>query len=567
MTTEKIYFNGVNGSTGRYLFPPLTAEELANIAKGDEFDPKEISELKQKNQQVKGTESGFALVEGLDPKNLAETGWGVIFSANADPAIKAALQELLDHRKKQATQKKEHYYQEYAGPKGYRPDESKNKFLGRHGVGPGPADPDKMPYYLMIVGDPQTIPFRFQHQLDVQYAVGRIHFDTPAEYAQYAHSVVKAETEGIALPRRARFFGVKNSDDKATQLSAQNLIQPLAKWMVDDQKDNHWSVETTLGEAATKAELEKLLGGKETPAFLFTASHGMGFDHGDRRQLLYQGALLCQDWPGPRTWESRPIPSDFYFSCDDVSDDASLWGLIAFHFACYSAGTPQFDEFSHRKNSSERPEIAPHSFISSLSKRLLSHPKGGALAVIGHVERAWGCSFEWQDAGTQLAVFESTLKRLLEGHTVGSAIEYFNERYAELSTDLNVELEDIKYGGEFDVIALSSMWTANNDARGYTIVGDPAVKLPVGGSTETNTATRRVLETSPQDFSASPSTASVSTEQVGNVSDAVTQAHNTLNQSLEQLIDTINQGAADPVALKRSISATVKLLEALNELT
>jgi hypothetical protein len=462
--TKKLYFNGINGASGDYELPPMTSHQLAQVIKGEEIDEGFLNELKQRRQ------AHWGVKEGVDPTKVESSGWGIIMAHNADPAIKEAFSELLNHRRKQAGEK----YREYLGPDGYRPEETKNKWLARHGMGPGPADPDKIPYYLLIVGDPEAIPYRFQNQLDVQYAVGRIHFDTLDEYAAYARSVVQAETSGLTLAKQATFFGVRTPDDQATMLSADHMIKPLST-KVGTQSG--WQINTLLETQATKANLAGLINSGQTPALLYTASHGMGFPNGDPRQLPHQGALLCQDWPGPGKWK-KPIPTDFYFSADDVSSDARLLGSMAFFFACYGAGTPHWDEFAQQA-SKQRAEIAPRAFLAQLPRRLLSHPKGGMLAVVGHVERAWGYSFMWDRAGEQLTTFESALLSLLADKPIGHALEYFNDRYAEISSDLTVMIEDLNFGGKVDEVALAGMWTANNDARAYVIIGDPAVRLPV----------------------------------------------------------------------------------------
>jgi len=467
LTSDLIFANGVDGETGDYLLPPMPPSEIALIAQGKRpADDEHQTDLKYKHQQANEVHLGLA--EGHDPNDLAEAGWGVIFAHDADSAVIKAMSKLLDHRKGQAGAR----YKEYKEESGFRPGDSNRTFLGRQQAGPGSVDPTKVPYYLLIVGSPETIPYRFQYQLDVQYAVGRLCFDTPAEYAQYAESVVAAETQAVARPHQAVLFGVENDDDKATALSTEYLMKPLAEGLKNPPAD--WTINRIKPQNATKATLAELLGPKNAPALLLTASHGMGFPNGNPLQRDTQGALLCQDWPGPVAWR-KPIPKDYYFAGSDLLPDADLHGMIAVHFACYSLGTPKLNNFPNPQ-ATLQTDIAPYDFVARLPQRLLAHSNGGALAVIGHMERAWSQSFAW-GTDSQITVFSNLFKRLMKGDRIGYAIESFNERYAELSVDLTSMLEDIKFGAKADEVALSGMWIANNDARNYAILGDPAVRL------------------------------------------------------------------------------------------
>jgi hypothetical protein len=469
-------FNGINGITGDYDLPPQSPEVMAKIARGVPLDMDEKRDISIRRALDQQQVEHFGIREGSDPTDLSQSGWGVVFSQNLVgkelEALKEALDPLLKYRQEVATQNDERLYRECSGEFGYQSGASKNDFLKLFGRGPGPADPEKLPYYLLIVASPDEIPYSFQYQLDVQYAVGRIHFDQLEDYYRYAVSVVEAEKNGFKLPRRAAFFSPANEDDPATQLSASELVAPLADYLKGDQPD--WQVQKFLKDQSHQADLDQLLHGSQAPALLFTASHGMAFPNGDDRQYPHQGALLCQDWPGPKGHRG-PIPEDYYYSADKLSGNANLFGMLAFFFACYGAGTPHMDDF-HRRAFVEPKEIAPAAFLSRLPQAMLSHPKGGALAVVGHVERAWGYSFMWEGVGQDLVTFESTLKRLTEGHPIGSALEFFNSRYAEISTDLTTEIDETTEDTQNEV-KLAGLWTANKDARNYMIIGDPAVKL------------------------------------------------------------------------------------------
>ncbi len=317
------------------------------------------------------------------------------------------------------------------------------------------------------------MPFGFQHQLDVPYAVGRLSFDTAEEYARYAESVVAAEAPEAPPARRVVLVATRNSGDSATALSAEHLVGPLAAELESRAAPRGWRIDTLLGPGATKARATEALGAAGSGLF-FSASHGMAYPAGDPRQKPLQGALLCQDWPGP----GSPVLEDHVLGAPDLGDDARLAGKIAFLFACYGAGTPERDNFAERAPGTPPRVLAPRPFVAGLPRRLLAHPKGGALAVVAHVDRAWTFSFFWPGLGRQLGVFREAFLRLLDGQPLGWALEAFGRRCAELSNDL-AEIEDRRvHGGEPDGDLLVGLWTARNDARNYAVLGDPAVRLP-----------------------------------------------------------------------------------------
>jgi hypothetical protein len=60
---EQLIFNGINGATGTYLLPPLSTQDLSNIAKGDVLDKNHLRDLqlrhRQSSQTTRGVKAGI----------------------------------------------------------------------------------------------------------------------------------------------------------------------------------------------------------------------------------------------------------------------------------------------------------------------------------------------------------------------------------------------------------------------------------------------------------------------------------------------------------------------------
>jgi hypothetical protein len=186
--------------------------------------------------------------------------------------------------------------------------------------------------------------------------------------------------------------------------------------------------------------------------------------------------LVCQNWPG-----FGNIKPEHYFCAADIPNDANLQGMITFHFACFGGGTPsrnRFLQFEQVFGGSAIETLADQPFFAALPKALLSHPQGGALACIAHVERAWGCSFIHPQAGVQLLPFANAIGRIIAGQPIGHAMDDFNRRYINLSAMLASKLEN-QLNEPVSDEELAQEWLERNDAESYVIIGDPAVRLRI----------------------------------------------------------------------------------------
>jgi hypothetical protein len=462
---REVRASGVNVRTGGYLTPALDSAVLGAIAEGRGLTDAERIEIKRRQQAGAAT---LGVAAGIDENDLAQAGWGIVFAADEPRTddLLAALEPLRTLRAEQAGP----LYKVFRDQDGLTLGEAGWEFLARHGAGPGPVDPSSgVPFYLLFVGDAARLPFEQQCEVDVRHAVGRLDFEHTDELAAYATRLALAERQPpVPAPPRALFWGTRNAGDLATQRSARHLITPIARTFAEDRPS--WQVDGLVAAGATKAALHEALHAEQPPSLLMTASHGAGYPSGDADQRDWQGALVTQEWGGPLL--PGEITSDMLFGAEDLDSDVRLDGLMAFLFACYGAGTPETDHFLPEAVTGVR-RIAPAPFTARLAQRMLAL---GATVVVGHVDRAWSQSFLWPLAGAQRTAFTSLFASLTKGSRIGAAMEYFNNRYAELAAYLTNEIKRPKgMIGRDEKIAF--LWTAATDARNYVVLGDPAARL------------------------------------------------------------------------------------------
>jgi hypothetical protein len=471
-SNELRYFpNGIYADTGLSVATANIAETAAQALEVLPPGPAETASNYEKT--ARHNQASLGTVWNVTAQDLRQAGWSIVYSSSTPNWVKDELKTLIDFRREQTGG----LCRVFDGPNAYKEGQSCSEWLAEQGVSLRPVDPRSgVPYYVLIVGPPEEIPFEFQYLLDTHWGVGRLHFAREGDYLSYSQSVKRYEGGGSRNTRSVAFFATSHESDPATNLFCDRVAKELARGGAGRTPIGSpagYSVREFFAESATKKTLCDLLSGpsnSSVPSLLITGSHGMAFKD-DLSIEAKQGAILCQDWLG---WGSPPGPDD-WFEANDLNEKACFEGLVWFLFACYGGGSPQFTDFPACAGKRER--IAPRDMLSKLPQSILSHRGGGALAVLAHIDKAWAYSFHSRGAGIQLQSFRDVFEGILAGQRIGFACDQFDYSRAALSMEFVETVRSKSFGKKISDQDLASLWIARNDARNYIVIGDPAVRL------------------------------------------------------------------------------------------
>jgi hypothetical protein len=340
---------------------------------------------------------------------------------------------------------------------------------------------NKAPHYIMIVGGPDQVPFRFQSVLSTVANVGRVDFDMLHDLKQYVHKLLRVETaEDPLVTREVVVFGPDAGLPDPTYFSKEYMAKPLAGHIRDELG---FATHAFLGKDATKKNLLNVLNAKK-PALVYTASHGLGaLQQALAVQKRYNGAICCQ-----KTGQEKEI-DDWLFMADDIpSDKPFLEGAVFFQFACFGYGTPAESDYAHWRTGVPK-RYTDIDFVAALPKRLLAHPKG-PIAFIGHLDTAFLHGFvdvedphildRWH---MRISPFVEAVDYLLSVQPSGLSMRDMNSRYSVCNALITNTYDRQKRGNlswdaALEVRFLNS-WITRSDAQNYMILGDPSARLRI----------------------------------------------------------------------------------------
>lgn len=330
--------------------------------------------------------------------------------------------------------------------------------------------PAALPYYLLIVGGPEAVPWDIQFLLNETRAVGRLALEGKALDRYVAR--LRDGWAGSACDIRSPFvWAVDHGPDDITRTMCDSLARPVFAKYSGDPDLAGATMSGGRDTAATADDLRAGLGRK--PGVVVTTSHGMTGPLDDPAALRRQLGWLVD------SNHEAVDPSSLFEAWEP---DGAVW----YAHACCSAGSRSPSHFSGLFDVATSigrilaGVAASGSAVAPLPQALLG-AKQPARGFVGHVEPTFNWTLQHPDNRQFLTSSLQTFlyDNLYRGQPIGHAMRVHYERVLGLAAehDLSRDLFNSGGAGDHETLLLYSQ-VAMRDIRSTVLLGDPTVALP-----------------------------------------------------------------------------------------
>ena len=93
---NRVFCNGIDASSGRYLVDPFSVDDIAALARGNTPSTDNAGWFQRVREVVQ--RPFLALPIDVDPADVTRSGWAIVFATSATPEVREALKPLIEQR-------------------------------------------------------------------------------------------------------------------------------------------------------------------------------------------------------------------------------------------------------------------------------------------------------------------------------------------------------------------------------------------------------------------------------------------------------------------------------------
>lgn len=329
----------------------------------------------------------------------------------------------------------------------------------------------KLPWYMLIAGTPNEIPWHVQYLMNATCFTGRLDLDEEAS-ARYVDALVNGWKESVVSSNRPVVWAVDNGPPDITWLMRGTIADPVAaKLRADLQIGN--KIAHLAGATATASGFINAVKLAQ-PALIVTTSHGLTSPISDPAVMRKQLGLLVDGLGASITPEAL---------LDDWQPDGAIW----YAHACCSAGSDVGTSYKGlvKAGSSVEQTLeavgALGAAVAPLPKALLGARKP-ARAFVGQVEPTFNYTLRNPENrqvltdSIQKALYNHMFRR--EPEPVGMAFARCYRHVGELFAQWHQLVRDVGRavpGARETALRVQLMAI---DRQSMVILGDPTAVLP-----------------------------------------------------------------------------------------